>query len=166
MEDILNFVQLTSEIGTAGQPTAEQIPRIAAAGYAVVVNLAVPDSHNAVVEEGSLVTATGMTYVHIPVRWDAPTIVDLRRFVRAMLAFEGERIFVHCAMNMRVSAFMYHYLTAVKGLPPERARSPILEKWAPKMDEVWKGFLAIPAERVRAEGEATAHATDRAGALG
>lgn len=151
MDEILNFVQLTDSIGTSGQPLPEQFERIAAAGYSVVVNLAVPDSHNAVANEGSLVTATGMTYVNIPVKWENPTLDDLRRFIRTMRAFEGERIFVHCAMNMRVSAFMFHYLTLERGLPPERARSPILEKWEPRMDEVWKRFLALSPELVRGE---------------
>jgi protein tyrosine phosphatase (PTP) superfamily phosphohydrolase (DUF442 family) len=151
MDRILNFVQLTESIATAGQPTAEQFAEIAAAGYSVVVNIAVPDAHNAIPEEGSLVTATGMTYVNIPVKWENPTLADLQRFIRTMRAFEGERIFVHCAMNMRVSAFMFHYLTLEKGLPPDRARSPILEKWAPKMDDVWKGFLALSPETIRAD---------------
>lgn len=151
MDQILNFVQLTDSIGTAGQPTAEQFPEIAAAGYVAVVNLAVPESHNAVANEGSLVTATGMVYVNIPVKWDAPTLADLQRFIRTMRVFEGERVFVHCAMNMRVSAFMYHYLTVEKGLSPDRARSPILEKWEPKMDAVWQAFLAMPPAAVRGE---------------
>lgn len=149
MDQILNFIPLTESIGTAGQPTAEQFADIAAAGYVAVVNLAVPDSHNAVENEGSLVTATGMVYVQIPVKWDSPTLADLKRFIRTMRTFDGERVFVHCAMNMRVSAFMYHYLTVEKGLSPEAARSPILEKWAPKMDEVWKGFLALSPEAIR-----------------
>ena len=151
MEQILNFVQLTDSIATAGQPTPEQFRDIAAAGHTVVVNLAVPDSHNAVPNEGSLVTATGMTYVNIPVKWEDPTLADLQRFIRTMRAFEGERIFVHCAMNMRVSAFMYHYLTLEEGLPPERARSPILEKWTPKMDEVWQRFLALDPAAIRGD---------------
>lgn len=149
MDQILNFVQLTESVGTAGQPTPEQFADIARAGYAAVVNLAVPDSHNAVANEGSLVTATGMTYVNIPVKWDDPTLRDLQRFIKTMRAFAGERVFVHCAMNMRVSAFMYHYLTIEQGLPPAQARSPILEKWEPKMDEVWKRFLALSPDVVR-----------------
>ena len=149
MDQILNFVQLTESIGTSGQPTPEQFAEIAAAGYSAVVNLALPDSHNAVANEGSLVTATGMTYVQIPVKWESPTLADLQRFIKTMRTFEGERVFVHCAMNMRVSAFMYHYLTVEKGLPRERARSPILEKWEPKMDEVWKRFLALSPSEIR-----------------
>ncbi len=155
MEQILNFVQLTESIGTSGQPTAEQFADIAAAGYAAVVNLAVPHSHNAVANEGSLVTATGMTYVQIPVKWDAPTLGDLQRFIKTMRALEGARIFVHCAMNMRVSAFMYHYLTVEKGMAPAAARSPILEKWEPKMDEVWKGFLALTPGAIRGDAPAS-----------
>jgi protein tyrosine phosphatase (PTP) superfamily phosphohydrolase (DUF442 family) len=151
MDHILNFIQLTPRIGTAGQPTAEQFADVARAGYAVVVNLAVPDSHNAVPNEGSLVTATGMTYINIPVRWEDPTLRDLQRFLRTMRAFEDEKVFVHCAMNMRVSAFMYHYLTLEEGLPTDQARSPILEKWAPKMDEVWQRFLALTPEAIRGE---------------
>lgn len=151
MDEILNFVKLTDSVATAGQPTVEQIRTIAAAGYSTVVNLAVPDSHDALADEGSLVAANGMTYVHIPVRWEAPTLADLQRFIRVMRALDGEQVFVHCAMNLRVSAFMYHYLTAEKGLPPERARSPILERWEPKMDAIWKRFLALPIEEVRGE---------------
>lgn len=151
LDAILNFVQLTERVGTAGQPTAEQFADIAAAGYVAVVNLAVPDSHNAVANEGSLVTATGMSYVNIPVRWENPTLADLQHFLRIMRAWRGERVFVHCAMNMRVSAFMYHYLTLEEGLPAARARSPILDKWEPKMDEVWKRFLALAPEAVRDE---------------
>ncbi|MEZ4334367.1 MAG: protein tyrosine phosphatase family protein [Myxococcota bacterium] len=149
MDEILNYVKLTDSVGTAGQPTAEQIGTIAASGYSVVVNLAVPDSHNAVENEGSLVAANGMTYVNIPVRWEAPTLGDLQRFIRVMRALDGEQVLVHCAMNLRASAFMYHYLTAEKGLPPDRARSPILDRWEPKMDAVWKRFLALPVEVVR-----------------
>jgi hypothetical protein len=93
-----------------------------------------------------------MTYVHIPVRWESPTLADLQRFIRVMRALDGEPVFVHCAMNLRVSAFMYHYLTAEKGLPPERARSPILDRWEPEMDAVWKRFLALPVEVVRGGG--------------
>ena len=149
MDQILNFVQLTESIGTSGQPTPEQFAEIAAAGYSAVVNLALPDSHNAVANEGSLVTATGMTYVQIPVKWESPTLADLQRFIKTMRTFEGERVFVHCAMNMRVSAFMYHSLTVEKGLSPASARSPILKKWEPKMDDVWKGFLALSPKAIR-----------------
>jgi hypothetical protein len=39
-----------------------------------VINLAMPNSENAIPEEGYIVTARSMTYVHIPVPFDAPML--------------------------------------------------------------------------------------------
>jgi protein tyrosine phosphatase (PTP) superfamily phosphohydrolase (DUF442 family) len=64
---IRNFLPLTDRVGTAGQPTTEQFSDIAAAGYEVVINLALPTSTYALPEEQSIVAGHGMHYVHIPV---------------------------------------------------------------------------------------------------
>ena len=145
MQDITNYVQLTDEVGTSGQPTAEQFKAIAEAGFSAVINLAMPDSDHAIPEEGTIVTGLGMSYVHIPVPFDAPSSAHLKQFCGAMQAFEGQKVWVHCVVNARVSAFMYQYLTQVKGLPEAESRSPILDLWEPDMDDVWRNFLAIPA---------------------
>lgn len=145
MKDITNYVQLTDDIATSGQPTAEQFKTIAEGGFAAVINLAMPDSDGALPGEGSIVTGLGMSYVHIPVPFDAPAAEHLRQFTGALRALEGRKVWVHCAVNARVSAFMYHYLTKVRGLPDSAARSPILDRWEPDMDQVWRDFLAIPA---------------------
>lgn len=143
LADILNFVQLTPRVGTSGQPTAEQFTTIADAGYAAVINLAMPDSDNAIAEEGSIVTSLGMSYVHLPVPWEAPDSAQLRRFIGTMQALAPEQVWVHCAMNLRVSAFMYHYLLLAEGLPEAACRSPVLALWEPQMDPVWREFLAL-----------------------
>ena len=143
MKHILNFVQLTPLIATSGQPGPDDFAAIGAAGHVAVINIAMPDSENALADEGSRVTGAGMTYVHIPVPFDAPRARHLAQFTAAMSAFEGERVWVHCAMNLRVSAFLYHYLRGV-GAGGAEARSPVLERWAPRMDEVWKRFLEAP----------------------
>ena len=145
MEHITNYVQLTDTIGTSGQPDREQFEAIAGAGYQVVINLAMPDSDHAIPDEGNLVTALGMAYLHIPVPFEAPTAEHLRLFTAAMRAFEGRKVWVHCVVNARVSAFLYQYLSKVNGLPDEQARSPILDLWEPEMDQVWRNFLALPA---------------------
>ena len=146
MKEIYNYVQLTDRVGTSGQPTAEQFQLIADAGYRTVINLAMADSDNAVANEGSLVAGAGMRYVHLPVPFDNPTAQDLKTFLGVMRAVKDEPVWVHCAMNLRVSAFMYHYLRAEEGADGASARSPVLEKWEPRMDDVWKGFLALPPE--------------------
>lgn len=144
LDEITNFVSLTADIGTSGQPTRDQFSAIAAAGYKTVINLALPTSDHAIAEEGAIVTGLGLSYFHIPVVFDAPTAENLRTFVAVMRALEGTRVFVHCVVNARVSAFCFKYLHEVRGLPVEEARSPILAKWTPTMSPAWRDFMALP----------------------
>jgi protein tyrosine phosphatase (PTP) superfamily phosphohydrolase (DUF442 family) len=147
LRQITNFVPLTEDVGTSGQPAREQFRAIADAGYAAVINLALPTSDHAIADEGSLVTALGLGYFHIPVKFEAPTVDDLRTFIGVMRALEGKKVWVHCVVNARVSAFMYHYLRHVRGLDERASRSVVLDRWAPQMDETWRNFLALaPSE--------------------
>jgi protein tyrosine phosphatase (PTP) superfamily phosphohydrolase (DUF442 family) len=150
LTEITNFIQLTEDVGTSGQPTAAQFEEIAAHGYAAVINLALPSSDHAIAQEGSIVTSLGMSYLHIPVRFEQPTVDALRIFIGFMQALEGRKVWVHCVVNARVSAFMYLYLKHVKGFEDHAARSPLLERWAPQMDDVWKAFLALDSAHVLA----------------
>ncbi len=149
IDEILNYVQLTPRVATSGQPTAEQFQAIADAGYRAVVNLALSNSDNAIPDEGGVVTGLRMAHFHIPVLFDAPTVDDLRTFIGLMRALEDRPVWVHCAMNLRVSAFMYHYLRHEVGLGEAEARSPVLGRWEPRMDAVWRGFLGLSGEEVR-----------------
>jgi len=146
MTELLNFHRFTDRVGTSGQPTREQFEDIARAGYSTVINLAMHDSEGALAEEGNLVAGLGMSYVHLPVPFDAPNAAHLRKFVRLMRALEGEKVFVHCVVNARVSAFMYKYLTLTQHSAPEDATSPVLEQWSPSMDAAWQSFMALGAE--------------------
>ncbi len=56
-------------------------------------------------------TGLGMTYVHIPVLFESPTEANLLAFCDAMDAHRGEKVLVHCAANMRVTAFLGLYRT-------------------------------------------------------
>ena len=150
-----NYVQLTEQVATSGQPTRDQFAEIAARGFGAVVNLALPDSDHAIADEGSVVTSLGMSYTHIPVRFDHPTVDDLRLFFGTMRALEGRKVWVHCVVNARVSAFMYHYLKHEKGLDEAACRSPVLERWQPRMDEVWSKFLALTREEIVGENPST-----------
>lgn len=140
--DLLNFHQITERIGTAGHPKSEDFSAIAAAGYQVVINLAMHDADDAIAEEGSLVSKAGMSYFHLPVPWEAPTADHLKSFIGIMDALADKQILVHCQVNARVSAFMFKYLT-FKGVSEAEATTPLMEKWLPQMDETWKAFLAL-----------------------
>lgn len=144
---LLNFHQITPRIGTAGHPKPEDFPAIAAAGYQVIINLAMHDADDAIAEEGSLVSKAGMSYFHLPVPWEAPTADHLKTFIGIMDALDDKQVLVHCQVNARVSAFMLKYLT-FKGVSEANATTPLMQKWKPQMDDNWKAFLALTQEDV------------------
>ena len=145
MDQLLNFCQLAENIATAGQPTKEQFRAIADQGYVNVVNLAMHDSNNAIKDEGNLVASLGMSYFHLPVPFDKPTAGHVKKFIGLMNVLDGEKVLVHCAVNARVSAFMYKYLTLDKGMPAETSTSPLLKQWLPQMDDAWKSIMNLEA---------------------
>lgn len=144
----LNYHQLTDDIATSGQPTEAELHAIAEQGYVAIVNLAMPDSENALPNEGSLTAALGMAYFNIPVPFDEPEASHLHLFKGVMDALSGQRVWVHCAVNARVSAFMYQYLTLYQGASPEAATTPLLTRWQTRMDPVWGEFLELTREDI------------------
>ncbi len=142
IEHIANFLQISDRLATAGQPTVEQYPAIVSAGYRVVINLALNDSPNALADEASLACQLGLAYIQIPVEWDAPTLADFQAFRAVMDAHPEEQIFVHCAANKRVSAFVYLYRLC-QGVDEPIARQDLTKIWT--LNEIWKKFI----DRVR-----------------
>lgn len=139
LSEIDNFRSIGEKHGTAGQPTENQFGAIRQAGFDAVINLALPTSDNALAAEGSIVTRLGMSYVHIAVDFKTPTSQDFQAFSRVMEAFKDRRVFVHCAANMRVSAFMYLYRVLHEGVSASEAEHDLHAIWQP--DEVWSRFI-------------------------
>ena len=139
LSEIYSFRAVGDRLGTAGQPTESQFRAIREAGFDAVINLALPTSDNALAHEGSVVTGLGMSYVHIPVDFKEPTSRDFRAFCRVLEAFDGQRVFVHCAANMRVSAFVFLYRVLHQRVPLSDAERDLHAIWQP--DEVWSRFI-------------------------
>lgn len=139
LSQIRNYYPLDERLASSGQPEAEQFQAIAEAGYEVVVNLALPTSDNAIAQEGSLVSALGLSYVQVPVRWDAPSIADVLLFCTLMQAMSDKKIWVHCAWNMRVSCFFYLYRKHLLNLSERQARFPMSEIWEP--EGIWRELV-------------------------
>jgi protein tyrosine phosphatase (PTP) superfamily phosphohydrolase (DUF442 family) len=146
IEEITNFIQVSENIASSGQPEEHQFKSIAAAGYRVVINLAMPNSENAISEEGYLVTALKMAYVHLPVPFESPTTQHLQTFIKIMSSFADDRIWVHCVVNYRVSAFLYQYFRLALGYSEEQARRAILSSWQP--NEIWQRFMDISRNEI------------------
>ncbi|MFG1498035.1 protein tyrosine phosphatase family protein [Saccharospirillum sp. HFRX-1] len=140
MDSIRNFVQLTTNIGTAGQPRAEQFQLIADQGYRHVINLGLSSHSDAVVDEDKRLADLGLNYFHIPVPFDHPRPEQVRRFCLLMDMLRDDKVFVHCIMNYRASAFLYQYLTKLAGYDEASARSPMLDSWTPPA--VWQELLS------------------------
>jgi protein tyrosine phosphatase (PTP) superfamily phosphohydrolase (DUF442 family) len=134
------MIIINDRISTSGQPSPIQFQDITDAGFHSVINIAMPDSDEALADEGGLVSELGMNYFHIPVPFDAPTSEHLELFLNLMKILENKKVWVHCALNMRVSAFMKHYQSSVLKLA-ENQQVPMLESWTP--DKIWLKFLAI-----------------------
>jgi protein tyrosine phosphatase (PTP) superfamily phosphohydrolase (DUF442 family) len=139
LSEIFSFRGIGGKLGTAGQPGEGQFRLVREAGFEAVINLALPTSDNALANEGSIVTGLGMAYVHIPVDFKAPTSQDFRAFWRVMDALEDRPVFVHCAANMRVSAFVFLYRVLRQGIAPAEAKPDLHAIWEP--DEVWTRFI-------------------------
>ena len=137
----LNYIPISENIASSGQPNPTQFDAIAEAGFKHIINLAMHDSTDSLYDEGGLVSEAGMNYFHIPVPFDAPTIKHLKLFLNLMTMLEDDKIWVHCAYNWRASAFINHYQRSIFNLAPETIEMPILEQW--KLDEVWQKFLKL-----------------------
>ena len=145
---ILNQFHVTEKIASSGQPTEAQFNEIASGGYDAIINLAMPDHENSIAIEGSIVTSLGMTYIHIPVPFDAPNEDHFATFSGYMDALKDKKVWVHCMVNARVSAFLFRYLQNNRGFTATEAKTPILEQWLPEMDNVWKEFLNHAPEQL------------------
>lgn len=139
MENILNYHQISPLLATSGQPTAEQFAAIAADGYRVIINLALVNSSNAIANEDAVVTQLGMSYLHLPVSWDKPERGDFLLFNRLLSALDGQKIWIHCALNMRVSCFLYLYQKHILKWPDDAARYPMSQLWQP--EGVWTELI-------------------------
>jgi len=139
LEQIVNFYQIDENIGTSGQPEAGQFSDISAAAYEIVLNLALSDSPNAIENENNIISKLNMNYVHIPVDFKAPTLEDLEAFFEHMEKHKNKKIFVHCVMHWRVSAFMFLYHTVKSDMSFTDALQHMNAVWEP--ESVWQEFI-------------------------
>lgn len=56
-----------------------------------------------------------------------------------MQANQAQKVFVHCAMNMRVSAFMYLYRRIQQQIDEATAKADLNKIWQP--NQQWQQFI-------------------------
>lgn len=138
--DIYNYLPIDEKLATSGQPSVDDLSAIAADGVEVVINLALHDDPRySLPDEAGAIAALCLTYVHIPVLFDAPEEDDLLAFFAAMDEHAGRKTLVHCAANKRVTSFLGLYRVMRQGCDPESAFGPMREIWEP--NPVWAAFI-------------------------
>ena len=144
MNKILNYVKINELISTSGQPKIGELELIANEGFEVVINLAVPTTSNALENEDKIVSSLNMSYIHIPVDFENPKISDLKLFLNILQALGANKVWIHCAKNYRVSAFMYVYHKYILHTPFEQIDLSIFDMWQPSL--AWQELMKVQLE--------------------
>lgn len=139
INQITNYLVINENLSTAGMPTIEQLPALQYENIDQVINLAIEDSPSATSNEREILNTLGISYHNIPVVWENPKISDLTQFFSIMEENESKKLFVHCVLNMRVSAFVFLYFVIQKHMHPEIAIINLRKIWEP--NDIWQTFM-------------------------
>lgn len=101
---IRNFLQVTPEFCTGGQPRIEHFAKLKADGVKAVLNLRTPSEHRAE-EERAAVEQAGLKYFNIPVVYRNPTDAQVDEFLKITDDAANRPMFIHCTAAIRVGAF-------------------------------------------------------------
>ncbi len=101
---IRNFLQVTPQFCTGGQPRIEHFVQLKADGVKAVLNLRQPGEHRAD-EERAAVEKAGLKYFNIPVVYREPTDAQVDEFLKITDDPANRPMFIHCTAAIRVGAF-------------------------------------------------------------
>lgn len=142
--DIRNFLQVTPEFCTGGQPRIEHYARLKADGVKAVLNLRQPTEHRAE-EEQQAVEAAGLKYFNIPVNYQNPSDADVDQFLKITDDPANRPMFIHCTAAIRVGGFWLIRRVVRDGMTwdaaLEEARKVGLVN-APHLEEFAKAYIA------------------------
>ena len=136
---LLNRIDYSRSLTTAGQPTEAELPLIAPAGFDRVIFLAYTNHPKAVAHEDDIVREQGLQFIHIPIEWESPSPADFAAFAAVMQTFTGGRTLVHCEVNFRASVFGFLYQVLYEGADVDDAMSLMQSIWVP--NDTWEAFI-------------------------
>ncbi len=106
-----------------GQPTREELERLAQEGFKTVVNLRTAGEQNQPLSpeaEGEVARKAGLDYLHIPVASTDPRPEQVDQFREKLSGLPGP-VLVHCASGKRSGVFAVLRLAGQDGLSGEEA---------------------------------------------
>jgi len=142
--DIRNFLQVTPEFCTGGQPRIEHYARLKADGVKAVLNLRQPTEHRAE-EEQQAVEAAGLKYFNIPVSYQNPSDADVDQFLKITDDPANRPMFIHCTAAIRVGAFWAIRRVLRDGMTIDAALEEAKKvglREAPHLDQFVRAYIA------------------------
>ena len=140
LRQIFNYLKIDDNLRTSGQPSESDFEPISQAGFQTVINLAPHNVENSLKDEAGLLQSLSIEYVHIPVDFFNPKEIDFRTFCDPLNKRRGQKVKIHCAANMRVSAFLFRYRTEQLGIDALQAKLDLNQIWEPF--DCWKPLMS------------------------
>lgn len=139
LAEVLNYRAYSPTFASSGQPTREQFQAIREAGFERVVYIAFSNGSRALDDADVLVESLGMSYLHIPVEWDAPAVEEFDLFAAFMSQDRDAPTLLHCQVNARATAFSFLYRVIHQNVPVAEAKADMNTVWQP--NETWRDFI-------------------------
>jgi protein tyrosine phosphatase (PTP) superfamily phosphohydrolase (DUF442 family) len=137
--DAPNVVAIDDTLVTSGQPTRESLAALKSEGFAAVIYLAPNDVIDAIANEGEILQAQAIEFVHVPIVFKTPTPAEVEQVAKALDRLAGRKVLVHCQVNMRASAVTFLYRAAYLGVDPAKAYESVTRVWVP--EGPWKQLV-------------------------
>jgi protein tyrosine phosphatase (PTP) superfamily phosphohydrolase (DUF442 family) len=139
--EIVNFRAYSLSFASSGQITRNHLEPLQQEGFQRIIYLAYR-THGNPADRLSIdrqATDLGLSYVHIPVPWQSPSITHYQTFAAVMTSRPSMKTLLHCQMNYRASAFSFLYRVLELGTPYEEAANDLFAIWQP--DDTWLEFI-------------------------
>jgi protein tyrosine phosphatase (PTP) superfamily phosphohydrolase (DUF442 family) len=117
---VANACQILPNVISGGQPTAEQLRDLQAAGGQIVLDLRDPMEPRPV-DEAALVRELGMEYVNVPVRAGSLDDATLEQILAALRRAGDRTVFFHCGSGSRVGGALIPYFILDQGMEEQAA---------------------------------------------
>ena len=116
-----NYVELSSLIGTGGQPDQAGIKQLVEKGYKTIINIRTSSEEFDLAGEEKLALQLGLRYYMVPFGGQDPQEEQALAFNTLLSALKGEKVFIHCGSGNRVGSLLMIYFALEEGMAIDKA---------------------------------------------
>ena len=120
LSGVMNACLIAPGIAGGGQPSAQNLAALGAAGGGIVLDLRDPMEPRPL-DEPAAARIAGLEYVNIPVTAGSHDDATLERILGVLRGAGSRTVFVHCGSGNRVGGALIPYLILDQGLEEEDA---------------------------------------------